>query len=294
MSAAVLGMLTICVVCYTAQSFFNKMFSINYEGPAEAATPVFSLLYGLIVGVATLCVIGFRFQASPTTWAFGLVNGLVLFLYNLAMIKGARTGPYSFQTIMMLFGCILLPLFFSFVFLHTTISPLQGIGILVTLISFVVFNCKGMDLSVRKKGYFFWIGLVFCMNGAYGIILDSQQRMLAQTQRNEMIIITFLMSALISLIYLVITCHGQIRVSFRMPGRVWLFILLSSTAATIAVNYVMVLLAAAPAAVVYTVNNGGVLICSALLSFVALKEKMTRNMVLGLGIAVLGLVLLSL
>lgn len=83
---------TSCILCYTFQTFFNKLYSGAYRGPESAATPVFSVLYGLIVGVSTLAVTGFRFQADAVTWGLGLLNGFVLFAFNLSSINAARTA----------------------------------------------------------------------------------------------------------------------------------------------------------------------------------------------------------
>ena len=109
---AVVVLVMIDIACYTCQTFFNKLFSISYEGRPEDATPVYAGIYGVIVGVTTWFASGGLAAPSAITWIFGLANGVVLFLFNLSSIRAAQTGPYSFQAIMMLFGCVLLPLLF--------------------------------------------------------------------------------------------------------------------------------------------------------------------------------------
>lgn len=47
MSIAAILMSLSCVLCYTGQNFFNKLYSIHYTEPADAVTPVFSVIYGL-------------------------------------------------------------------------------------------------------------------------------------------------------------------------------------------------------------------------------------------------------
>ena len=41
MSAVAIMMSVFCVLCYTGQNFFNKLYSIHYNKAPEAATPVF-------------------------------------------------------------------------------------------------------------------------------------------------------------------------------------------------------------------------------------------------------------
>lgn len=42
MSATAIFMVLFCVLCYTGQNFFNKLYAVRYAGPPGAATPVFA------------------------------------------------------------------------------------------------------------------------------------------------------------------------------------------------------------------------------------------------------------
>lgn len=58
-------------------------------------------------------------------------------------------------------------------------------------------------------------------------------------------------------------------------------------------NSLMLTMRYVPTSVLYTVSNGGVLVCSAGLSALVLKEKLNGWMVSGIALAVFALVLLS-
>lgn len=157
----VLLILIVCIACYTGQTFFNKLFSLNYKGPESAATPVYAVLYGLIVSSVTLSLSSLHFSPSMETILLGCVNGIILFLYNLGMIHASRTGPYAFHSIVMLFGSIVVCLVFSAVYWGDRMTIAQLAGIAVMLLSFVVFNCGGIDFHSVKKGYFLWVVSLF-------------------------------------------------------------------------------------------------------------------------------------
>lgn len=292
-SVIVLLVLILCVLCYTGQTFFNKLFSTHYTGPAAAATPVYASLYGLIVAFVTLCLIQFRFSPSQTTVILGCVNGVVLFLYNLGMIYAARTGPYAFQSIVMLFGSIVVCLVFSALYWGDRMTALQLVGIAGMLGAFVVLNSGGMDFHTIQRGYFFWLVLLFFSNGFYGVLMDAQQR-LYPPERNEMIVITFVSSAVVSLLYLLVTQRGQLLEAFKMDGKTWGFAAGSSLCAAFAVFTLMFLLGYIPSYILYTIANGSILVISAILCAVVLKEKMTKMTVLGVLLSVFSIVLLSL
>lgn len=288
----VIPVVALCIACYTGQSFFNKLFSMRYQGPPAAATPAYATLFGVIVAAVTLCLSGLRFAPDRETVLLGAVNGVVLFLYNLGMIKAARSGPYAFQSIVMLFGSIVVCLVFSAVWWGDKMGAAQLVGIGVMLAAFVVLNSGGIDFSGVKKEYFFWVALLFFSNGFYGVLMDAQQR-LYPGQRNEMIVITFLSTAMVSLAYLLITQRGQAPAAFRMSPAALGFAVGSSVCAAFAVFLLMLLLAYIPSYILFTICNGGLLVASALLCAVVLKEKMTRRTAAGIGLSVLSIVLLN-
>ena len=288
----VLLILIICVICYTGQTFFNKLFSVNYRGSESAATPVYAVLYGLIVTTVTLFLADFQFLPSKETVILGCINGSILFLYNLGMIHASRTGPYAFHSIVMLFGSIVVCLVFSAVYWGDRLTLLQMAGICVMLVAFVVFNSGGIDFHSVKSGYFFWVISLFFTNGFYGVLMDAQQR-IHVAERNEMIILTFFSSAVVSLTYLIVTQRNQALQSFQMGKATWGFAVGSSLGAAFAVYTLMVLLAYIPSYILFTVCNGSILVLSALLCAVVLKEQMTKKTMAGIALSVLSIVLLS-
>jgi len=293
-SVLINALIVLCIVAYTFQSFFSKLYSISYTGNSQAATPVFSILYGLIVGFITLtAVAGFQFSASLTTWLFGIANGLVLFLFNLSTVNASRTGPYTLQSLLTYSGCVLIPLVFSTLFWHDQIYWYQFLGVVVMLIAFAVINLQNTTFVIKRKSYFLWIALLFLSNGLYGVMMDAQQRVMQQTQRNEMIIITFFASSLISLVYLFATQKKQSLQVFSMGKKVWLYILLSSLSAATGVYTMMVLLGNMTASIFYTIENGAVLALTILLGHFALKEQLTKRMIFGIALSIVSLILLA-
>lgn len=282
----------LCIACYTGQTFFNKLFSMNYRGPDAAATPVYAVLYGALVSAVTLFLI--RFQAAPSreTALLGCINGVVLFLYNLGMIHASRTGPYAFQSIVMLFGSIVVCLLFSAAYWGDRLTVSQMAGIAVMLAAFVVLNGGGIDFRHVKKGYFPWVVSLFFTNGVYGILMDAQQRLHAQ-ERNEMIIVTFFSSGVVSLLYLLITQRGRSLQAFRMGKAAWGFAVGSGLCAAFAVYTLMALLAYIPGYILYTICNGSVLVLSAILCRIVLKEKMTKMTIAGIILSAVSITLLS-
>lgn len=285
-------MTMVCIACYTGQTFFNKLFSMHYKGPEAAATPVYAVLYGALVSAVTLALVRFQLNPSRETVLLGCINGVVLFLYNLGMIRASRTGPYAFQSIVMLFGSIVVCLLFSAAYWGDRLTFSQMAGIAVMLITFVVLNGGGIDFRGVKKGYFFWVISLFFTNGIYGVLMDAQQRLYVQ-ERNEMIIVTFFSSSVVSLLYLLISQRERSLQAFQMGRAAWGFAAGSGLCAALAVYMLMALLTYIPSYILYTVCNGSILVLSAILCRIVLKEHMTKMTVAGILLSAISIILLS-
>jgi len=290
------AMIVACIFCYTFQGLFGKLYSSAYTGEESNATPVFSCIYGVIVGVSVLVfALGFRLDASAATWGLGIANGLMLFLYNLGVIKASRTGPFSLQSIFRLFGGVVVPMVCSTLFWGDRLTALQIAGIVIMLASFVVINLDGNALKGVQKGYAGWVALLFAVNGLYGAIMAWQQRVMAGAQGNEMIVVTFLSSALISLISLAFNRKADTLKAFRMPGKAWGNAVGAGVVAALAVVQLMILINRVESlAVFYTIENGMVLVLTVVFSAILFKEKINRNVGIGILMSVISLALLSL
>ena len=172
------------------------------------------------------------------------------------------------------------------------ITGTQLAGIAVMLLALVVLNTGGFRFTEVKKGYFFWVFSLFLTNGLYGVLMDSQQRMFPE-ERNEMIMITFGSLAVISGLFLLCTKGKDAPAAFAMSPRTAACAVGSSLCAAFAVYLLMLLLRYVPGFIMFTVNNGAVLVMIAILSAVILKEKPSRATVAGVILSLISIALLS-
>ncbi len=292
-SVMVLLILIFCILAYTGQTFFSKLFSMQYQGPDAAATPVYATIYCGIAGIIILLLAGFRYEPSPGTVAFGLLNGAILFLYLLSLLYSSRLGPFSFNSIVLRFGGIVVCLLVAVIYWGDQLTISQIAGIVVMLVAFVVFNSGGIDFRSVKKGYVFWVIMLFCSNGLYGVILDAQRRLYA-AERNEMIVTTFFSAAILSLVYLLLKERKQTLSCFQMGKLAWIFALGGGVSAGFAAFTLMILLAYIPSYILYTIYNGAVLVLVVILCRIVLKEAITKMTVVGIALSTLSIFLLSL
>jgi len=218
----------------------------------------------------------------------------MLLIYNTAMIQASRTGSYSFQMICMLFGAIVLQLVFGVVFQGESLSAMQLIAIVLMLISFVLINLKGLSLKGSSKKFLFWCAALFFSNGIYSILMNLQQQQMNGAQRNEMIILSYLGMAVMYAILQLFKDRKALVQGFKIPKKPFRYLIICCVCATTAVHMLVYILTLVDATILYTIDNGGVLMLSVIYSCILFKEKLSKMQLLGILMAIASIIMLSL
>jgi drug/metabolite transporter (DMT)-like permease len=244
--------------------------------------------------VASLIVGGFSFSPSWQTWLLGLINAGVLLLYSTSMIEAGNRGSYAFLMISSVFGGILIPLALGALFLGEMLTPSQGFAVLLMLISLVIMNLKGISFKETSGAYYFWCALLFLANGLYGAVMNLQASLMGGTERTEMLTILFMASALGALLTELLRKRGNRLVEgFRMGKKAMLFLLICCCSATAAANLLLHNLSLMESGILYTINNGSVLVLAILYSLILFRERPRWEQIMGMGLAVASIVLFS-
>ena len=295
-----LPLFVLCLVLfYTFQSLFTRLYNINYA-PSDRSmtTSVFAICFGGFIGLSTLIANGFSFTPAWQTVLWGVANAFMLWLYNVSMIKAGDRGSYAFMMVTAVVGAIVVPLVVDALFMGETVTALQGAAIALMLCSFVVMNARGMSLETLRGasgGYYMWCGLLFMANGLYATIMNVQQGTMGSEQSPEMIVITYLGMALI---VVALECFRggakKLAAGFAMGKKSALFVLGCVIVATLASNLLLYTLSLMNASILYTIENGGVLVLSAIFSCIFFREKLHWEQMVGIGMAVASIVMISL
>ena len=292
MTAVLVALMTLL---FSFQSLFCKIFSQKHAAQGLSMTStVFSITYGAFAGIATLVLAGFRFAPSPQTLLFGLLNAVVLLIYNTAMIEASRGGSFSFQMICVLFGGIVLPLFHQVLFLGGSLNGVQISAIVMMLAAFVLLNLKGLTLKGSTGKFLLWCAALFFANGMYGILMNLQQQAMNGTERNEMIVLTYLVMSLLYAVWQGVRNPKELAKSFCMGKEPLAYLLLCCVSATVAAHLMLFVLTLVDAPVLYTIDNGGVLVLSVFYSCILFREKLNTAQIVGIILSAASILMLSL
>ncbi len=281
----------IMFVLYALQSFTCKLYSDSYPGKESLSSPVFTIVSGLIVSAVSFLftyTMSDGFSAQPMTVLLALFNALALVLYNASLIKASTTGPYSVLMVFLIAGGIILPTVSSIFFdENENLTWIKLICIAVIIVSVYLISNKGKETYENKKVFFL---ACFCLalgNGAYGSLINVQQKLTTVAEKEEMIALSYLFAVLISAVMLAVKEKKQFLAGFKQSKRSCVFLLVCSVITAMAIQVMAYLFSLSEEGfldigILATLDNAGTFILSTALSCIFFKEKLTVKNVIGI------------
>lgn len=284
------------ILLYTFQSFLCKKYSDTYPGESDTASPTFTIISGLTVIIVCFIVSGFTFTAKPLTLLMGAINGVALFGYNISLIKASGKGSYSILMVCNVSGGIIIPAIIASVFFKEPLSWIQILSILAVFVAVYMLSYKkssDQEKTKNTRSFFLLCGLLALCNGAYGALLDAQQRKTGSDEREEMVAATYAFAVLFSLVTLLVKKKGRILPAFRQTKISFLYLIGCSLIVATAINALVYVLPLVNTTVLYTFDNAGVMLTSVLLSCIFFKEKLSKLNAAGCALMCVALIFLS-
>lgn len=290
-----IAFMAMIIVLYTFQNFFCKRFSLTYPGKSEDSTPVLTIIGGIIVVVVTFLFSGCVFSAQPLTIVLGIINAAALYFYNSFLLKASVSGPYSVLIVFAVFGGISIPAVAKWIGFGDKMSGPAMCFLAIIMVSVYLMSVKPSDESesatdkITLRFILYSIGLFAC-NGSYAAILALQQELTGEAEKEELIIVTFAVAAIVSLISLVAK-KSNIKAVMKMTKGAFANLIIYALSAAFAINsLVIILLLEVNTGVLLAVQNAGVMLVSVLFSLIFFKEKLTKMNVIGCFFMSIGLV----
>ena len=295
MGLSQIAFLFLIIILYTFQNFFCKKFSLTYEGDSKDTTPVFTVVGGFVVVLVTFFFAGCKFYAQPVTIILGLVNAAALYFYNDFLLKGSLCGPYSVLTVFAVFGGITMPAAVKWIGFDERMTGPAMCFVVVIMIAVYLMSNKPKDENtaainkISPKFLLFSIGM-FVTNGCYASILALQQELSGESEKEELVMITFAVGALVSLIKMLVGKTNVVK-AMKMSGKAFANLMIYAFSAAFAINsLVIIMLLDINIGVLLAVQNAGVMLTSVVFSVIFFKEKMTKTNVAGSIVMAIGLV----
>ena len=286
------------ILLYSFQFFFCKKYADSYPGDGELASPTFTVVSGVTVVFISLCFMRFEFSAQPLTWLLGALNALAIIGSNIFLVKCSRNGPFTIMQVFAVAGGIIGPTLTAWFGFGVELSLLKWLGVIAVIGGVYLASDKGKanggaaDMTFTPA----FIPLCFCLalsNATYASLTDVQQRLTGEGEKEEMVLITYAVAATVSLIMLLARSRGSFA-PFRQTRASLIFLAITSVCVGLAINlFVIIVPLLDDITLLQTFNNAGILLCSAILSFIFFGERFTRANIIGYCVMCGALVLVS-
>lgn len=262
--------LTVTVLCYAAQSIFQKLYNESQPHKGSGSLYLFNICMTSAALLFFFVVSGGKLTFHIPTILFGVAFGIcygTAFLFNLLAI---RNGPMSL-TVLIVSYSLIIPALYGVVFLHEAVKLSIVVGIGLLLISLLLVNKKSDKIVITKR-WALYAFLAFLGNGGCSTVQKCHQVTYPASYQSELMISALLL-ALVLFCVLFFTCGEKPSGKNASKG---LYFSLLSGLCNGAVNLsVMVLSETMPAVVLFPVISGGGIIVTYFTARFLFKEHLS-------------------
>lgn len=230
--------------------------------------------------------------SNPVILCFSIVLGIIfIFCFNLINLSSIYVGA----AITAIAGKIslIIPVLFAFLFLNESLGLYRIIGIMLAILSIVLISPKQKEITLTSKWYYWLPIMVFITGGA----LDTNVKVLetfflSNKQFSPFLFLVFSVAFIIGLCSLLCL---KLKQSLELDLKSVLAGIILGLPNYGSVYFLIKVLdlPSMESTFIFPINNIGIIILSSFLAWLIMKEEMKKRQYLGLGIAIVSILFIS-
>ena len=272
----------------------RKYFTVKSTS-GTSGRAAYSAITSVVAAVILLLWSGVGSISGFTLW-FGVLFGAVTAIQTIANVSAVNCGPMSYTSIFVSFSVLISALSGALIFGEARLELIQKVGIFLMLVSILLSaNGKGDGKRINLK----WLVLsfiAFLLTGAIGIMQKVHQTSAYKGELSAFLVISFITSALISLIFALITRRKEgVETGSESNGKkiaVSILGIMALAGLCVAANnkFNLYLSGALPTAIFFPIYNVGILVLTMLSAIVIFKERLLLKQWIGVAIGIISVV----
>lgn len=277
--------LALATVAISAQSVLKKTYNLRTE---KRGAFVFSTLSVLAAALFFLCLSGFKLNLTAEIIPYALGFALS---YGTAVITGflaIKLGALSLTSLITAYSLII-PTFYGLLFLHEEVSFLFYIGLGTLCVSLFLMNSKKSGAKITLP----WVIVVFLAflgNGACSTVQMVHQKNFSGQYKNEFMIISLFIVAIVMLGVTLFTERGEIVYSVKKGAP---HAVLCGVINGVCNLLVMTLAVNMNASIMYPVISAGGILLTGAVSIAFYKERLSKGQYVALALGIISVVLMN-
>jgi drug/metabolite transporter (DMT)-like permease len=280
--------LVLSILFSTLTVSFFKVFEHKNVDTLQAI--VFNYLACSIIGnlLSNHTIFSLPFYQAPW-FGYSAILGFLFITIFYAIAKTAQTISVAASMVAAKLS-VVLPVLFAVMIYHERLSIFQVIGILFSLLS--VYLISGQAKAATKFKSLFLLAMVFFGSGAIDTMLNYvEQHFIPPYEAANIITSVFFMAFLLGGCFL-LTQIAQKKSKFVWSNAAWGLAL--GIPNYFSMFFLVKTLETFNGSFIFPVNNIGIVVASTLAAYLFFKENLSSSKLIGLGLAILSIVLLSL
>ena len=277
-------------VLLAADFSLNKIYQ-KLKGTSPAASFGFNSILGLFTAIIFFGINGFKLDFSYYSLIMAvLVNGFAM-SYNIIGFRLLKSSTMAMYTLFLMSGGMVIPYAFGLVFLNETFSVLKTMALILILAGVIFSNVS--NEKVNSKQIIMCVA-VFILNGLVSTVskLHQIEPVFRTVDATGFVLLGGLVKFIIAgIIYLFV----KKRTDDKTQKRSWVMpaVVIISSAVAGGASYLLQLWGAisVPATVLYPFVTGGSIVLSSLFGKILFKEKLSRNLIIGVILCFIGTVM---
>ena len=243
--------------------------------------------------VAAIVALAFGFEKNisfETLIVASFYAFIVCSLQGLS-VYAMKIGPMSATSLLVLYGMII-PAIAGPIFWKEPFSILQGIGVILVLVSMWLLRKEEATSKTADKKWGIIALVLFFLSGFAGLAEKIHQSTNGRDEKNLFIFVAYIIMFVISLIGMMLS-----KKSSQKPvpiKRLWPVGALSGLIITLYAMTNLTLAGKLDSMIYYPVSNGGALILTVIVSVTLFHEKCSKKRIIGFVIGLLSVLILSL
>lgn len=249
-----------------------------------------------IIWIIGLLALNKGTRISSSAWVWGGIYGSVMSAFLLCKMQALATGPVSITSFI---GCssLLLSTGFGIIYFNEHISVIQIFGVVCLLVALFLIIFKTTQSASgdgkAEKTWPIWSVLFFACSAATGIIFKLHQSSPARDEVNQMMLAAAVTSTILFLISSLIVQHKVDNTMPHIASKAWVSVIACGIASCGYNRLNISLSGMLPSIIFFPIFNGSVILFASLLAAFLFHEKITKRQMIGIGIGIISLVMVS-
>lgn len=282
-------MLIVAAVLLAADFSFNRIYQ-KKAGVTPEAGFGFNSVLGLFSSIIFFMLNGFKMEFSLYSFAMAGAMSTLVMAYNIIGFRLLKRGAMALYTLFLMSGGMLVPYIWGILFLGEPFTVLRTAAVIIILIGVILSNvsrgkpdCKQVAMCI----------VVFVLNGFCSVVSKLHQIEVGfrSVGTTDFVILNGIFKFVFAGILWFFARRQREEGEPPLCGRV--LPIIAASAVVGGISYVLQLLGAKslPATVLYPFITGGSIVFSTLAGWLIFKDKLSKQLVLGIVLCVIGTVL---